>query len=117
MCCYYHCCTGTSFGSAHTATRRWVRVFREKALAVPGGGTVFWLLQDETSLYHEVLIVNPYHHDSSVFQANSIEGCKRKDVNVVYTRWQNLEKKPSYEAGQVRRQRCALSPGSGAVRV
>lgn len=37
-----------------------------------------------------------------LFQANSIEGCKRKDVNVVYTRWQNLEKKASYEAGQVR---------------
>lgn len=37
----------------------------------------------------------------SFLQANSIEGCKRKDVNVVYTRWQNLEKKASYEAGQV----------------
>lgn len=37
----------------------------------------------------------------SFAQANSIEGCKRKDVHVVYTRWQNLEKKASYEAGQV----------------
>lgn len=35
-------------------------------------------------------------------QANSIEGCKRKEVHVVYTRWQNLKKLASYEAGQVR---------------
>ncbi|CAM9484276.1 unnamed protein product, partial [Sphacelaria rigidula] len=32
---------------------------------------------------------------------NSIEGCKRKDVYVVYTKWQNLKKLPSYEVGQV----------------
>ncbi|CAM9603886.1 unnamed protein product [Ectocarpus sp. 6 AP-2014] len=37
----------------------------------------------------------------TLVKANSIEGCKRKEVNVVYTRWQNLEKKASYEAGQV----------------
>lgn len=36
-------------------------------------------------------------------QANSIEGCKKKEVHVVYTRWQNLKKLPSYEVGQVRR--------------
>lgn len=34
-------------------------------------------------------------------QANSIEGCKKKEVHVVYTRWQNLKKLPSYEVGQV----------------
>ncbi|CAM9202750.1 unnamed protein product, partial [Choristocarpus tenellus] len=37
----------------------------------------------------------------TLVKANSIEGCKRKSVDVVYTRWQNLKKLPSYEAGQV----------------
>ncbi|CAM9243255.1 unnamed protein product [Discosporangium mesarthrocarpum] len=37
----------------------------------------------------------------NLVKANSIEGCKRKTVDVVYTRWQNLKKLPSYEVGQV----------------
>mmetsp|Transcript_20279 Transcript_20279/g.29969 ORF Transcript_20279/g.29969 Transcript_20279/m.29969 type:complete len:217 (-) Transcript_20279:98-748(-) len=34
-------------------------------------------------------------------KANSIEGCKMKDVSVVYTRWMNLRKMNSMEVGQV----------------
>ena len=34
-------------------------------------------------------------------QANSIDGCKMKEVDVVYTRWRNLKKTKSMEAGQV----------------
>eukprot|EP00611_Tribonema_gayanum_P013501 TRINITY_DN2448_c0_g1_i1.p1 TRINITY_DN2448_c0_g1~~TRINITY_DN2448_c0_g1_i1.p1 ORF type:complete len:217 (-),score=67.47 TRINITY_DN2448_c0_g1_i1:117-767(-) len=34
-------------------------------------------------------------------KANSIEGCKKRDVEVVYTRWMNLRKSNSMEAGQV----------------
>lgn len=34
-------------------------------------------------------------------QANSIEGCKLKEVDVVYTRWRNLKKTKSMEVGQV----------------
>lgn len=32
-------------------------------------------------------------------QANSIEGCKLKEVPVVYTRWRNLKKTKSMEVG------------------
>jgi hypothetical protein len=34
-------------------------------------------------------------------KANSIEGCKLKEVEVVYTRWRNLKKTKSMEVGQV----------------
>jgi len=32
---------------------------------------------------------------------NSIQGCKEKHVDIVYTPWYNLQKKPEYEPGQV----------------
>lgn len=32
---------------------------------------------------------------------NSIEGCKKEKVSIVYTPWQNLLKKPSMEIGEV----------------
>merc|ERR1712076_109144 len=32
---------------------------------------------------------------------NSISGCKEKHVDIVYTPWYNLQKKPDFEAGQV----------------
>ncbi len=34
-------------------------------------------------------------------QANSIEGCKLKEVSVVYTRWRNLKKTKAMEVGQI----------------
>lgn len=39
--------------------------------------------------------------DLHYIQANSIEGCKLKEVEVVYTRWRNLKKTKSMEVGQV----------------
>ena len=38
---------------------------------------------------------------AQLVKANSIEGCKLKDVHVVYTRWRNLQKTAGMEAGQV----------------
>eukprot|EP00596_Hydrurales_sp_CCMP1899_P007645 CAMPEP_0119040740 /NCGR_PEP_ID=MMETSP1177-20130426/10739_1 /TAXON_ID=2985 /ORGANISM="Ochromonas sp, Strain CCMP1899" /LENGTH=199 /DNA_ID=CAMNT_0007006057 /DNA_START=132 /DNA_END=731 /DNA_ORIENTATION=- len=38
---------------------------------------------------------------AQLVKANSIEGCKLKDVHVVYTRWRNLLKTGGMEAGQV----------------
>ncbi|KAM3576351.1 hypothetical protein VYU27_001702 [Nannochloropsis oceanica] len=38
---------------------------------------------------------------ASLVKANSIEGCKKKEVQVVYTRWRNLKKTKSMEAGQI----------------
>lgn len=40
-------------------------------------------------------------HTHAHWQANSIEGCKMKEVDVVYTRWRNLKKTKSMEVGQV----------------
>ena len=34
-------------------------------------------------------------------KANSIEGCKLKEVDVVYTLWANLQKTHDMEAGQI----------------
>ena len=34
---------------------------------------------------------------AQLVKANSIEGCKLKEVNVIYTRWRNLQKLPSME--------------------
>ena len=34
-------------------------------------------------------------------KANSIEGCKLKDVTVIYTRWRNLHKTSSIEVGAI----------------
>jgi hypothetical protein len=34
-------------------------------------------------------------------KANSIEGCKMNNIDVVYTMWANLKKLPSMEVGQV----------------
>ena len=38
---------------------------------------------------------------SQLVKANSIEGCKLKEVDVIYTRWRNLHKTPSMEAGAI----------------
>ena len=38
---------------------------------------------------------------AQLVKANSIEGCKLKEVHVVYTRWRNLLKTAGMEAGQV----------------
>lgn len=38
---------------------------------------------------------------AQLVKANSIEGCKKKSVEVVYTRWRNLRKTKSMESGQV----------------
>lgn len=38
---------------------------------------------------------------AQLVKANSIEGCKLKDVDVVYTRWRNLQKLASMEVGQI----------------
>mmetsp|Transcript_4349 Transcript_4349/g.10855 ORF Transcript_4349/g.10855 Transcript_4349/m.10855 type:complete len:214 (+) Transcript_4349:186-827(+) len=38
---------------------------------------------------------------AQLVKANSIQGNKQNDVNVVYTPWSNLKKKPSMEVGQV----------------
>lgn len=38
---------------------------------------------------------------AQLVKANSIEGCKLKEVHVVYTRWRNLQKTASMEVGQV----------------
>lgn len=57
----------------------------------------------------------------SLVKANSIEGCKRNHVYVVYTRWQNLKKLPSYEVGQVgykdesRVSRCKVTKANSIV--
>ena len=38
---------------------------------------------------------------STLVKANSISGCKMKEVSVVYTRWKNLKKTSDMVAGQV----------------
>ena len=38
---------------------------------------------------------------AQLVKANSIEGCKLKEVDVVYTRWRNLHKTASMEAGAI----------------
>jgi hypothetical protein len=38
---------------------------------------------------------------AQLVKANSIEGCKLKEVNVVYTRWRNLHKTSSMEVGAI----------------
>eukprot|EP01036_Dinobryon_divergens_P042054 gene42054-55813_t len=38
---------------------------------------------------------------AQLVKANSIEGCKLKEVDVIYTRWRNLHKLPSMEAGAI----------------
>ena len=38
---------------------------------------------------------------AQIVKDNSIEGCKRKSVNVIYTKWKNLLKTKVMEAGQV----------------
>mmetsp|Transcript_15371 Transcript_15371/g.23149 ORF Transcript_15371/g.23149 Transcript_15371/m.23149 type:complete len:214 (+) Transcript_15371:75-716(+) len=38
---------------------------------------------------------------AQLVKANSIEGCKKKEVDVVYTRWRNLHKTPSMEVGAI----------------
>ncbi|DBA02362.1 TPA: hypothetical protein N0F65_007181 [Lagenidium giganteum] len=38
---------------------------------------------------------------AQLVKENSIEGCKKKSVAVVYTKWRNLKKTPSMEVGQV----------------
>eukprot|EP00934_Nitzschia_sp_Nitz4_P007817 Nitzschia sp. Nitz4//scaffold159_size51929//48287//49103//NITZ4_006888-RA/size51929-augustus-gene-0.82-mRNA-1//-1//CDS//3329537601//7807//frame0 len=38
---------------------------------------------------------------STLVKANSIQGCKKADVPVVYTRWKNLKKTPGSADGQV----------------
>ncbi|KAJ9578640.1 hypothetical protein L9F63_005130, partial [Diploptera punctata] len=38
---------------------------------------------------------------AQLVKANSIQGCKMNDVDVVYTMWSNLKKTDSMEVGQV----------------
>lgn len=38
---------------------------------------------------------------AQLVKANSIEGCKLKDVYVVYTRWKNLHKTASMDVGAI----------------
>ncbi|GLD93103.1 hypothetical protein PINS_up001695 [Pythium insidiosum] len=38
---------------------------------------------------------------AQLVKENSIEGCKKKSVKVIYTKWRNLKKTPSMEVGQV----------------
>ena len=38
---------------------------------------------------------------AQLVKANSIEGCKKKSVTVIYTRWKNLKKTASMEVGAI----------------
>lgn len=38
---------------------------------------------------------------AQLVKANSIEGCKRNNIDVVYTMWENLKKTPAMDVGQV----------------
>lgn len=38
---------------------------------------------------------------AQLVKANSIEGCKLKEVDVIYTRWRNLHKTSSMEVGAI----------------
>lgn len=38
---------------------------------------------------------------AQLVKANSIEGCKKSEVDVVYTRWRNLNKTSSMEVGAI----------------
>lgn len=38
---------------------------------------------------------------AQLVKANSIEGCKLKDTDVVYTMWANLQKTTDMEVGQI----------------
>lgn len=38
---------------------------------------------------------------AQLVKANSIEGCKLKEVDVIYTRWRNLNKTSSMEVGAI----------------
>lgn len=38
---------------------------------------------------------------AQLVKANSIEGCKMNDVDIVYTMWENLNKTPNMEVGQI----------------
>ena len=41
------------------------------------------------------------HECCQLVKQNSISGCKEKHVDIVYTPWYNLQKKPDFEPGQV----------------
>ncbi|XP_023327206.1 coiled-coil domain-containing protein 25 isoform X1 [Eurytemora carolleeae] len=71
-----------------------------------------WFHVDKVSSAHVYLRLNPGESLDSVPQtliedaaqlvkANSIEGCKMNDVDVVYTMWENLHKTESMEVGQI----------------
>jgi hypothetical protein len=38
---------------------------------------------------------------AQLVKANSIEGCKMREVTVIYTRWRNLHKTASMEVGAI----------------
>lgn len=72
----------------------------------------FWFHVDDLSSAHVYLRLKPEQRLEDVspetimecaqlVKANSIEGCKMKEVYVVYTRWRNLNKMPSMEVGSI----------------
>lgn len=48
-----------------------------------------------------LLLLRTRYNACCAYKANSIEGCKKKDVDVVYTRWMNLRKSNGMEIGQI----------------
>mmetsp|Transcript_15461 Transcript_15461/g.13992 ORF Transcript_15461/g.13992 Transcript_15461/m.13992 type:complete len:214 (+) Transcript_15461:19-660(+) len=71
-----------------------------------------WFHVDDLSSAHVYLRLNPgemlddlspelIEECTQLVKANSIEGCKLKEVYVVYTRWKNLNKTSSMEIGAI----------------
>jgi len=71
-----------------------------------------WFHVDDLSSAHVYLRLRPgqtlddlsedtINECATMVKANSIEGCKKRRVSVIYTRWKNLHKTPSMDVGAV----------------
>lgn len=72
----------------------------------------FWFHVDDMSSAHVYLRIRKdqrledvseatIHECAQLVKANSIEGCKKSEVTVIYTRWRNLKKTSDMEVGAI----------------